>query len=57
VSDPRRTSPKADDQPPPPFPVEDAATCELCGGSTLYWKNCKLVCAGCRHINKTCADL
>jgi hypothetical protein len=31
--------------------------CDYCGAPTLEWRKCKLVCASCRQINKSCADL
>jgi hypothetical protein len=37
-------------------PAEDEA-CDRCGARRLSWRKCKLVCANCSHINKSCADL
>jgi hypothetical protein len=37
-------------------PAEDEA-CDHCGERRLSWRKCKLVCANCSHINKSCADL
>jgi hypothetical protein len=31
--------------------------CEYCGSARLEWRKCKLICAECRQINKSCADL
>jgi len=31
--------------------------CDFCGSARLEWRKCKLVCADCRQINKSCADL
>jgi hypothetical protein len=31
--------------------------CDYCGSAELEWRKCKLVCARCRQINKSCADL
>lgn len=31
--------------------------CDYCGSEKLEWRKCKLVCADCRQINKSCADL
>jgi hypothetical protein len=31
--------------------------CEVCGSNRLSWRNCKLICANCRSIVKSCADL
>ena len=32
-------------------------TCDYCGAATLTWRKCKLICATCAQINKSCADL
>jgi hypothetical protein len=32
-------------------------SCDYCGSAELEWRKCKLVCAHCRQINKSCADL
>jgi hypothetical protein len=32
-------------------------TCDYCGSEKLEWRKCKLVCANCHQINKSCADL
>ena len=34
-----------------------AECCDYCRAATLEWRKCKLVCATCRQINKSCADL
>lgn len=34
-----------------------AEACEYCGSQTLIWRECKLLCAQCKQINKSCADL
>lgn len=34
-----------------------AETCDYCGSERLEWRKCKLVCANCSQINKSCADL
>jgi hypothetical protein len=34
-----------------------AETCDYCGSIALEWRKCKLICADCRQINKSCADL
>jgi len=31
--------------------------CDYCGSMALQWCKCKLICANCRQINKSCADL
>jgi len=32
-------------------------TCDVCGSLRVSWRNCKLICADCRSIVKSCADL
>ena len=32
-------------------------SCDYCGSPKLEWRKCKLICADCRQINKSCADL
>jgi hypothetical protein len=34
-----------------------AECCDYCGSAALEWRKCKLICASCRQINKSCADL
>ena len=34
-----------------------AECCDYCGSQRLEWRKCKLICAACRQINKSCADL
>lgn len=34
-----------------------AESCDYCGSQRLEWRKCKLICADCRQINKSCADL
>jgi hypothetical protein len=34
-----------------------AECCDYCGSLRLEWRKCKLICADCRQINKSCADL
>jgi hypothetical protein len=31
--------------------------CDYCGVEALSWRKCKLICANCKQINKSCADL
>jgi len=31
--------------------------CDYCGSARLEWRKCKLICAACQQINKSCADL
>ncbi len=38
-------------------PAAETETCDCCGSARLEWRKCKLVCANCRQINKSCADL
>ena len=37
--------------------TEPVESCDYCGSARLEWRKCKLVCAACRQINKSCADL
>ena len=32
-------------------------TCDVCGSTDLWWRNCKLLCRNCGSIVKSCADL
>jgi hypothetical protein len=32
-------------------------TCDVCGSTDLWWRNCKLLCRRCHSIVKSCADL
>jgi len=43
----------------PEAPRDDAPVegCDFCGSARLEWRKCKLICADCRNINKSCADL
>jgi hypothetical protein len=34
-----------------------AECCDYCASPRLEWRKCKLICADCRQINKSCADL
>ena len=36
---------------------DEPECCDYCGSTRLEWRKCKLVCAACRQINKSCADL
>lgn len=36
---------------------EPGVPCDYCGVAALEWRKCKLICANCRNINKSCADL
>ena len=46
---------QAPEQPPGEEPF--AECCDYCGSAQLQWRKCKLICADCRQINKSCADL
>ena len=37
-------------------PVE-TESCDWCGSTDLWWRNCKLLCRACSAIVKSCADL
>ena len=42
----------------PPRRVEpEEETCDICGSTDLWWRNCKLLCRRCQSIVKSCADL
>jgi len=38
-------------------PTMLTTVCDYCGSAHLEWRKCKLICANCRQINKSCADL
>jgi hypothetical protein len=40
-----------------PAPPATAECCDYCASARLEWRKCKLICADCRQINKSCADL
>jgi hypothetical protein len=40
-----------------PVVERTAERCDYCGSAKLEWRKCKLICADCRQINKSCADL
>jgi hypothetical protein len=41
-----------------PAPVAPSAqTCDVCGSAELREIKCKVICANCRSIVKSCADL
>jgi hypothetical protein len=46
-----------------PWPPPTRATpgehesCDWCGSTDLWWRNCKLLCRSCNAIVKSCADL
>lgn len=40
-----------------PCDASPAECCDYCGSERLEWRKCKLICADCRQINKSCADL
>ena len=37
--------------------VSSRESCDYCGSLRVEWRKCKLVCADCRQIVKSCADL
>ena len=43
--------------PPADEPAQVVASCDYCGSARLEWRKCKLICADCKQINKSCADL
>jgi hypothetical protein len=47
---------RVDEAPPADGPV-DGETCDHCGSTELSWRKCKLICANCSQIMKSCADL
>ena len=57
--------PSRREEPPPAHrePVVDrqapaeVESCDWCGSTDLWWRNCKLLCRGCNAIVKSCADL
>jgi hypothetical protein len=42
---------------PEPRATATAEQCDYCGSARLEWRKCKLICADCHQINKSCADL
>jgi hypothetical protein len=42
---------------PAPSVDADAESCDWCGSTDLWWRNCKLLCRSCSAIVKSCADL
>jgi len=40
-----------------PRDASPAELCDYCASPRLEWRKCKLICADCRQINKSCADL
>jgi hypothetical protein len=54
------TPPRRSEAPPDAAPLAEAAgveTCDWCGSTDLWWRNCKLLCRSCTAIVKSCADL
>jgi hypothetical protein len=35
----------------------EADACDVCGSGRTEWRKCKLICANCNSIVKSCADL
>jgi hypothetical protein len=42
---------------PAPQPSPAVESCDWCGSTDLWWRNCKLLCRSCNAIVKSCADL
>ena len=40
-----------------PAAAVPAETCDWCGSTQLWWRNCKLLCRNCGGIVKSCGDL
>jgi len=53
----RAVSPASRDGATPADGPATGETCDYCGAATLTWRKCKLICATCAQINKSCADL
>jgi hypothetical protein len=53
---PRNPSPPPS-KPAAPSPAKSEDLCEVCGSDQVSWRNCKLLCANCKSIVKSCADL
>jgi hypothetical protein len=49
----------AEQRPPRNDAPHDAAdeSCDVCGSTDLWWRNCKLLCRNCQAIVKSCSDL
>jgi hypothetical protein len=43
--------------PTAPEALPQAESCDWCGSTDLWWRNCKLLCRSCNAIVKSCADL
>jgi len=43
--------------PEPEPPSAEVESCDWCGSTDLWWRNCKLLCRSCNAIVKSCADL
>jgi hypothetical protein len=41
----------------PATPMDERETCDWCGSTDLWWRNCKLLCRNCSAIVKSCGDL
>src|SRR5437773_6843898 len=46
-----------DAAPSDPPAASAAERCDHCDSDRLEWRTCKLICANCRQITKSCADL
>jgi hypothetical protein len=54
---PDGVSPRRGSDVPAPQPSPDADSCDWCGSTDLWWRNCKLLCRSCNAIVKGCPDL
>jgi hypothetical protein len=56
-NDPDPSTNPATPETPASSEPDDVDRCDVCGSDRLSWRNCKLLCANCRSIVKSCADL
>jgi len=40
----------------PTAALPEVETCDWCGSTDLWWRNCRLFCRGCSAIVKSCGD-
>ena len=57
MPDDPNVTPTSPNDPPSPAERDGNERCEVCNSDRLSWRNCKLICANCRSIVKSCADL
>jgi len=59
--DSSRRSPEHPGTPPRGTPDADPSradeSCEICGSTDTWWRNCKLICRNCGGISRSCGDL